>query len=151
MVNQTGNRVITQLILLNIPERGFLHCNKISCKKKKKIGQERLTLSHSPEGSQLCHSRATAGSLYQVRGQLFRHKSWEGNFTGTPLSDSSAAISDSPKSFMCTGLNYEFHTLKFSIFIIIFRLLLLFYKITPGKNWNSKIQILPSKNIFSNF
>lgn len=68
-----------------------------------------------------------------VSGQLFRHKSWEGNFTGTPLSDFSAAISDSPKSLMCTGLNYEFHTLKFSIFIIIFRLLLLFYKITPGK------------------
>lgn len=150
MVNQTGNRVITQLILLNIPERGFLHCNKISCKKKKLVRKGWLYLiiqrvvSYATQG-------ATAGSLYQVRGQLFRHKSWEGNFIGTPLSDSSAAISDSPKSFMCTGLNYEFHTLKFSIFIIIFRLLLLFYKITPGKNWNSKIQILPSKNIFSNF
>lgn len=150
MVNQTGNRVITQLILLNIPERGFLHCNKISGKKKNLVRKGWLYLIIQRVVSYVTQG-PTAGSLYQVRGQLFRHKRWEGNFIGTPLSDSSAAISDSLKSFMCTGLNYKFHTLKFSIFIIIFRLLLLFFKITPGKNWNSKIQILSSKNIFSNF
>lgn len=82
MVNHTGNRVITQLILLNIPERGFLNCNKVSGKKKK-IGQERLTLSHNPEGSQLCHSRAHCwqpvpgkGPTVQTQelgGQFYRH------------------------------------------------------------------------------